>query len=238
MHERTVKVLESLIREYILTGEPVSSLRLSKKYDFDVKSATIRNELNDLIQEGFLFQPYTSSGRVPTNKGYEFFVSQIMEDLLQDVRLEATRTIQSLYREFERRAFHDFIDDLSEELNLLGVGYVANSKEVYKSGLDELFGQLVSGYFVSDPHEMFQIVKDFEMLDERLGSLLNFVSRSDEPKVFIGRSPITKSRELSVIADRYEIDGDEFVLAAIGPKRMNYERNLALFRKLKSAMQN
>lgn len=238
MNPRTAKILEAVIREFIETGSPVSSKRLCEKRDFGVKDATIRNELNDLIQDGFLEQPHISSGRVPTDKGYRFLVEQVMADLMTGLEFGIAKTFTSLKEEFARHEFEDFVDDMSEELELLGVGYAPDAQEIYKSGLDELFSHFVSDYEIGDRHEFFQIAKDFEMLDERMADLLNFVAKGGSPKVFIGRSPITKSRQLSVIADRYEANGEPFVLAAVGPKRMDYPKNLRFFKQLREAIVN
>ncbi len=237
MTPRATKILEAVIREYITTGEPVSSRKLLKKYDFEVKDATIRNELNTLIGSGFLSQVHISSGRLPTDKAYRFLVQRILEDL-GEVEFKVSRSLGEISEEFSRHQFDDFVNDLSEELELLSVGYELQEGEVFKSGLQELFSQLTHDAEIYDPRQTFEIVKDFELLDERMSDLLNFVKKDSQPRVFIGKSPITKSRELSVIADRYKINGDEFVLAAVGPKRMDYERNIGFFMKLKETITN
>jgi len=238
MMPRTSQILQAVIKEFIETGSPVSSKKLCKKRDFGVKDATIRNELNFLMQEDYLEQPHTSSGRVPTDKGYRFLAEQTMADFAAHLEFGITRTLAALKEEFARREFEDFVGDMSAELALLGVGYAPREQEIYKSGLDELFTHFVSDYDVSDSRELFQIVKDFEMIDERMAELLNFVSKSGEPRVFIGKSPITKSRELSVIADRYETGGEPFLVAAVGPKRMDYPKNLRFFRQLREVISN
>ncbi len=83
MDTRKKKILEAAITHYIGTAEPVSSKVLSEKYRFDVRSATIRNELNDLEKEGYLSQLHASSGRIPTDKGYRLFVDQLKPGNLQ-----------------------------------------------------------------------------------------------------------------------------------------------------------
>ena len=70
LSERDRQILQSLIDEYILTAEPVGSRRISKKYHLDLSSATIRNVMADLAEMGYLLQPHTSAGRVPTDKGF------------------------------------------------------------------------------------------------------------------------------------------------------------------------
>lgn len=77
-NERRKKILEAIIQEYILTAEPVGSRTLSKKYQFGVSSATIRNEMADLEDMGFLKQPHTSAGRIPSDKGYRFYVDYLI----------------------------------------------------------------------------------------------------------------------------------------------------------------
>ncbi|NLK21539.1 MAG: heat-inducible transcription repressor HrcA [Epulopiscium sp.] len=79
LDERKIKILDAIIKDYILTGEPVGSRTISKKYELGVSSATIRNEMSDLEEYGFIVQPYTSAGRIPSDKGYRLYVDQLME---------------------------------------------------------------------------------------------------------------------------------------------------------------
>lgn len=78
MDERKIKILYSIIQDFICTGEPVGSRTLSKKYNLGVSSATIRNEMSDLEELGFLEQVHTSSGRKPSTKGYRLYVDKLM----------------------------------------------------------------------------------------------------------------------------------------------------------------
>ena len=72
--ERQEKILNSLIREYINIAEPISSDLLKKRGNWDISPATIRNEMQQLTEQGYITQPHTSAGRIPTNKGYKYFV--------------------------------------------------------------------------------------------------------------------------------------------------------------------
>jgi len=78
--ERQEKVLNSLIKEYIDLAEPISSGFLQKKCGLDISPATIRNELQELTERGYIIQPHTSAGRVPTNKAYRHFVDIIFSE--------------------------------------------------------------------------------------------------------------------------------------------------------------
>ena len=77
--KRQEKILNSVIKEYIRFALPVSSQSLEEKYNFDVSPATLRNEMQVLSDLDYLLQPHTSAGRIPTDKGYRFFVNQIFE---------------------------------------------------------------------------------------------------------------------------------------------------------------
>jgi heat-inducible transcriptional repressor len=77
---RNKRIFHSVVREYIITGEPVSSQKLAKKYGIKLSPATIRNVMAELVDQGYLYQPYTSAGRVPTNRGLKFFVDTFLEN--------------------------------------------------------------------------------------------------------------------------------------------------------------
>ncbi|WP_129596747.1 heat-inducible transcriptional repressor HrcA [Anaerophilus nitritogenes] len=76
--ERKLKILQAIIKDFILTAEPVGSRTLMKKYDLGISAATIRNEMSDLEEMGFLSQPHTSAGRIPSDKGYRLYVDSLM----------------------------------------------------------------------------------------------------------------------------------------------------------------
>jgi heat-inducible transcriptional repressor len=74
LDERKAKILNAIIKNYLDTGEPVGSRTISKYSDLNLSSATIRNEMSDLEELGFIVQPHTSAGRIPTDKGYRLYV--------------------------------------------------------------------------------------------------------------------------------------------------------------------
>ncbi|WAM32986.1 heat-inducible transcriptional repressor HrcA [Caldicellulosiruptor morganii] len=78
LDERKKKILQAVIDDYINTGEPVGSRTIAKKYIFGISSATIRNEMSDLEEMGYLEQPHTSAGRIPSDKGYRYYVDELM----------------------------------------------------------------------------------------------------------------------------------------------------------------
>lgn len=85
LDERKVTILKAIIKTYLETGEPVGSRTISKYTDLKLSSATIRNEMSDLEEMGYILQPHTSAGRIPSDKGYRFYVDQIMQEKEQEV---------------------------------------------------------------------------------------------------------------------------------------------------------
>lgn len=108
--ERKKIILESIIKDYVQTAEPVGSRAIVKKYDLKVSAATVRNEMADLEEMGYLEQPYTSAGRIPSQLGYRYFVDTLMEkENLNEEELDLLRKI-----------FMESINDWSEVVNKVG----------------------------------------------------------------------------------------------------------------------
>lgn len=85
LDERKKKILQAVIRNYLETGEPVGSRTISKYTDLNLSSATIRNEMADLEEMGYILQPHTSAGRIPSDKGYRLYVDTMMEEKEREV---------------------------------------------------------------------------------------------------------------------------------------------------------
>ena len=80
LDERKQKILKAIIQTYLETGEPVGSRTIAKYSDLKLSSATIRNEMSDLTDMGYIAQPHTSAGRIPSDKGYRYYVDAMMAD--------------------------------------------------------------------------------------------------------------------------------------------------------------
>lgn len=85
LDERKMKILQAIIRNYLETGEPVGSRTISKYTDLNLSSATIRNEMADLEELGYILQPHTSAGRIPSDKGYRLYVDNMMREKEEQV---------------------------------------------------------------------------------------------------------------------------------------------------------
>ncbi len=106
LDERKLKILQAIIRTYLETGEPVGSRTISKDTDLHLSSATIRNEMSDLEDMGYIIQPHTSAGRIPSDKGYRLYVDTMLESKAAEV--------DNLKEELDEKA--DKIDVLLKEI--------------------------------------------------------------------------------------------------------------------------
>lgn len=95
LDERKMKILQAVIKNYLETGEPVGSRTISKYTDLNLSSATIRNEMADLEEMGYIIQPHTSAGRIPSDKGYRLYVDTMMEQMDSAMK-EKTKEVEEL----------------------------------------------------------------------------------------------------------------------------------------------
>ena len=109
LDDRKIKIMQAIIRNYLETGEPVGSRTISKYTDLNLSSATIRNEMADLEELGYILQPHTSAGRIPSDKGYRLYVDHMMAEKEQEVnemKEYFTNDIQSIDNELSKIKQH------------------------------------------------------------------------------------------------------------------------------------
>lgn len=108
LSDRKKRILKAIIKTYMETGEPVGSRTISKDKDLNVSSATIRNEMSDLTDMGYIVQPHTSAGRIPSDKGYRLYVDELMrekEDEIEEIRnlmIEKTDKMEKVLKNMAR----------------------------------------------------------------------------------------------------------------------------------------
>ena len=108
LDDRKKKILQAVICNYLETGEPVGSRTISKYTDLNLSSATIRNEMADLEEMGYILQPHTSAGRIPSDKGYRLYVDTMLEEKerevveMKEVLLERQDKMETLLKQVAR----------------------------------------------------------------------------------------------------------------------------------------
>lgn len=212
LSDRQRDILESVVQEYVRKAFPISSQLLEEEYEFS--SATIRNELQVLTEEGYLFQPHVSAGRVPTEKGYRFLVNEFLEEIPQP--LEGTGDIFSDH--------FSLMQQLSKASSGLALAYTSKGRVFWKEGWEGLL-QEPEFQEVNYIKSLTQFLRDMEDHIEEL--------RADHLiSLYIGReNPFSKVKDFSMIFSVFSAE-PQGVVAIVGPKRMAYDRNIATFKEL------
>lgn len=229
---RQAEILNQIVQEYIKSAQPVSSQLIEKKSDFGICSATIRIEMQKLTNKGFLYQPHTSAGRIPTDKGYRFFVDRILKEGFLEFQ-EGFEIGDWLEEEIEDTI--KFIQSLTKNLALtsqsLALSYFEKEKIFWKEGWEEILKE-------PEFREEDYIINFTEFLENFEKNIENYyppTGRQDSGiKIYIGReNPFKKAKDFSIISSRCSLPGDgQTIISLLGPKRMAYDRNISLINSL------
>ncbi len=158
MDERAKKVLRAVVESYIEKPEPVGSRYIMKRYGFNVCSATIRNIMADLEDEGFLYQPHTSAGRIPTDKAYRFYVNYILEEALTSQSGEIIKYIEELTKRLKKlrndmnSLFLEATQSLSQLTKYLGLALLPETEKtaLYRVDFIKFKDDIVIAVIVND----------------------------------------------------------------------------------------
>jgi heat-inducible transcriptional repressor len=219
MTERQKQILSAIIEQYAEVASPVGSNLLAKA--FNVSSATIRAEMAELERLGFIHQPHTSAGRVPTDQGYRFYVNHLndMERELPE-RRERALTARVQQAGAPERMIRNAVDTLVELTHNLGLATIG--PQLYMSGLSNLFGQpeFVNGV---------QVQQVASLLDN-LEPWLREAAPNEPLSVYIGQeNPIGRSAGVSLIISRFRSPfSDRSYIGTLGPTRQAYRDVMTL----------
>ncbi len=228
LKDRQKSILFATVQEFVRTARPIASQELAKLLPGDLSSATIRNEMLALDELGLLTQPHTSAGRIPTDKGYRFFVDNLLEndflhkhdekllqevfaiDEMEDFIREFSKTVSAISRTFAVAGM--FEDDLLYET---GFSHLMEEPEFYEPANARALGRLL------------------DILDERLWDIAE--NNSESGRIFIGQeNPLKEAAECSMIFSSWQHpEGFSGFVTLISPKRTDYNRHKALVRSLK-----
>lgn len=222
---RRQNVFRAVVREYLRSADPVGSETVVSKYSFGVSPATIRNDMADLEEQGLLEQPHTSAGRVPTDRGYRFYVETFVGET-QEIALDEQERLSAafeLMRERMEAAAKEFartVASLTDETVFMSLG---NGYTVV-TGMSNLLRKPE----FREPELLFGVT---EMIDELDRVVVDMRGRMhhDIEVLIGGENPF--GRQLSTVITRCEAPrfGDG-VIGILGPTRMDYDGNVALMR--------
>jgi heat-inducible transcriptional repressor len=220
MTDRQAKILQAIVEQYAEVASPVGSSLLAKV--FDVSSATIRSEMAALEREGYIKQPHTSAGRIPTDKGYRFYVNNLTtaDAKPSEGRAERALTARVQHGGLPEQTIRNAVDTLVELTHNLGMATIGN--QLYMSGLSNLFGQ---PEFVH-PGQVQEVAR----LLDNLQPWLNEAAPNQPLSVYIGReNPIGRSAGASLIISRFRSPfSDRSYIGVLGPTRQSYKDVMGL----------
>jgi transcriptional regulator of heat shock response len=228
LDERKASILEAVINLYIKTAEPVGSKAITQECDLGVSPATIRNEMVALEDMGYLFQPHTSAGRIPTDQGYRFYVDSLREML--SLAEENVAVLQARLASLKRMETEDLLRETSSVLatqtcTISLVLSPGNRKRVYFWGVSQILHQ---PEFVDVRRVEF--LMDFLEGERRLTTVL--MEEIGEPKVHVRIGSENKVKELtglSLVAAGYSRAGEPAgIVGLLGPTRMDYSKAIPM----------
>jgi heat-inducible transcriptional repressor len=216
MTSRQEKILQAIVEQYAEVASPVGSSLLAKA--FDVSSATIRADMAELEKNEFIMQPHTSAGRVPTDKGYRYYVNQLAESdtklIPVERRVERALSARVGKAGLPEQTIRNTVDTLVELTHNLGLGTIGN--QLYMSGLPYLFGQ---------PEFMrTEQVQEVARLLDNLEPWLYEAAPNEPLSVYIGReNPVGRGAGCSLIISRFRSPfSDRSYIGVLGPTRQSY----------------
>jgi heat-inducible transcriptional repressor len=229
MTERQKLILSAIVEQYAEVASPVGSSLLAKV--FNVSSATIRAEMAELERMGYIMQPHTSAGRVPTDQGYRFYVNNLSDGArqIEPRRAERALTARVHHGGIPERTIRNAVDTLVELTHNLGLATMGD--QLYMSGLSNLFGQ---------PEFMHgdQVQQVARLLDN-LEPWLREAAPNEPLSVYIGReNPIGRSAGCSLIISKFQSSySNRSYIGILGPTRQNYRDVMTLVRRAGEALE-
>jgi len=228
MTERQREILAAIIEQHAEIAAPVGSIMLAKL--FGVSSATIRSEMARLEEMGYIEQPHTSAGRIPTDAGYRFYVNSLNEthanetqQALPDRSTKAIEARVSTHSKHADRAIRSAVDSLVDLTQNLGIATIGD--ELYMSGIGNLFSQ---PEFLQSHH-----VQAVARLLDNLEPWLREAAPNEPLNVYIGsENPIGKASGSTLIISRFRSPySDHSYIGVLGPTRQSYDKVMRLVRQ-------
>lgn len=227
MEKRKEKLLLTIVDKYIKDAAPVASKMLAGRGGFKISSATLRNEMADLEEEGYLVQPHTSAGRIPTEAGFDFYLANLpKKELAAGAKEKKDLARAAGEKEFPEKNLAKTLAELTEEAVILAFG----KNDVYYTGLSNLFAKPE----FKDQDLIYRIGEVVDHLDEIIEDI--FEETKEEIKVLLGKkNPFGEA--CGAVVSKYRGKNKKAGLVAVlGPVRMDYGKNIALVREVKELL--
>lgn len=231
LSQRQQSLLGTIIKQYIDSAHPIASSQIMARDGLDVSPATIRNDMAALTEAGYLVQPHTSAGRIPTEKAWRWYIEQEGENDLskrEQAILNSVITERQARQEEMMRRVARTMAELADESVLVAW----DKHETYYTGLSNLFAQPE----FEQANVMLSMSRMVDRMDEVVARMYDHVG--EEPEILVGReNPF--SQECGTIIARYRIGNtDGGLIGILGPMRQDYAEHLALVRYAQQLLAN
>lgn len=232
---RQTQVLKSLIDEYINKAEPIGSESLDKKYNLGVSPATIRNEMMDLTRMGYLRQPHTSAGRIPSPKAMKFYIDQLMEERQMSVaeEVKVKEDVSGAKNDLDM-LLDEATHALSQATQSLSVAALDEDDKVWHAGYAHVF---LNPEFadLEATTSLFSFLEEIQMMRELFFRRMTGTSPVEvvfgEELGWPGFNPI------GVVATRFDVRGKHGAIGVIGPARLPYSRVIPVVRYFRDVIE-
>lgn len=228
LSERQIGIIKSIVEEYTTTGEAVGSQTLDNKYRLGVSSATIRNEMADLVKKGYLLKPHASAGRIPTARAIRFYVSELLKERDLSVAEEVSLKERVWdFRNDQEALLREAVRVLAERTKSLSVAAI-DSGYLYHSGYANLLN-CIEFYNMN----LFKHVLGLLDEEQRVLDLFSRAMGQDTVHLLVGDEIGENEMEpVSIVFADIQINGRRGSLGIIGPNRQHYEQNIPMVRYL------
>ncbi len=227
MRERTLKILTALIEDFIETANPVASKKLLESSDMKISSATVRNEFAILEEVGLIQSPHVSAGKIPTEKGFRFFVDELLKDQNEE-EIVASIFAKHIEKYKIQKSKESIFDVLRLVAHLSGnVAFsVIDNDQTFYVGVSNV---LRSPEYLSHPEKAAQIVEILEGREKFQQMLSSLEVSNDEVKVFIGEENLLEEiSSCAMVLAGFQEKNINGKIGILGPMRMKYGFNKAL----------
>ena len=224
MLSRKDKLFKCIVEEYLKTAEPVGSLKLAA--GLKISSATVRNEMMELEEKGLIFQPYTSAGRIPTEKGYEVYIKKFViekEDAVLEKKLKQTASKSA--EEEKVKVLAKAIAEIADEAVVVAFG----EYHLFYTGLSNLFGK-------PEFSARAMVMSVSEVLDHCERVMPKVMEKIfQDQRILLGiNNPFDKNCSFVGISLPGYANG---LFGILGPLRMDYQKNLNLVNSIKKILE-
>ena len=224
LDERKQKVLQIIVEDYVSSAEPIGSKAVTENHNIEASPATIRFDMADLEKKGFIKKPHTSAGRIPSDKGYRFFIDQIME--IEQLAKREVEFIKDNTEKAEKDRLIEIVGDILSDLsgNTSIIITSDKHKNVYVCGISRMLRQ--PEFNLSE--QICDVVETIEQHSSISDVLNEYIEENEDLSIHIGDENRQKAlKKCSIAATPFKEKG---IISIVGPTRMDYKKVSAVLR--------